>query len=64
MRAAMGCVRVAAGLNPNKRPATREEILRQYAIKEESTPGTEGYATREQRLAIIEDRRPRHVLKP
>ena len=59
----MMAARLTAGLRTDKRPATREEVLRQRAIKDEATPGSEEHAMREAKLAEIEDRRPRHSLR-
>ena len=56
----MRAAQIAAGRNPDRRPATAHEIARARAVKDEATPGTNDYILREERLAEIEDRRPRH----
>ena len=55
--------RLARGLNPDRRPATRDEIARARAIKEEANPGTIEHDMREARLAEIEDRAPAYMQK-
>ena len=56
----MRAAQIAAGRNPDRRPATAHEIAHARAVKDEASPGTVEHAMREDRLAEVEDRRPRH----